>query len=142
METETDNGPAKAWLDAAPPLYCADAYGNLVFHNDTFDKIASALFGKNGVADPTRQATPRALLDICNRLNAGGEVVTLRQCIIVDGKPRYYRSHHLQIADETGFTGHGGSYTDLTAEIGAAMPAADATAPIPIPGLPPGAWIW
>ncbi len=146
MEAETDNGPAKAWLDAAPPLYCADAYGNLVFHNDAFDKIAPALFGDDDIADPTRQAaaaaTPRALLDIFNRLNADEEVVTLRQCIIVDGKQRYYRSHHFQIADETGFTGYGGSYIDLTAEIAAAMPGADATAPIPIPGLTPGAWTW
>ena len=146
MEAEAYNGAAKALLDAAPPLYCADAGGNLVFHNDAFDKIAPALFGDDDAADPTRQgavvAAPRALLEVFNRLNAVGQALTLRHCIIVDGKQRYYRSHHFQTAGETGFTGYGGSYVDLTTEIDAVMPAADATSPIPIPGPTPGAWTW
>ena len=43
--------------------------------------------------------------------------MTLRQCITVDGALRYYRSHHFSITDETGFTGYGGSYTEITAEM-------------------------
>ena len=145
MEAEADNGPAKALLDAAPPLYCADASGNFVFRNRAFDEIALALFGDDGAVDsaqPTTAATPRALLYIFNRLNGGEEAVTLRQCITVGGALRYYRSHHFPITGETGFTGFGGSYTEITAEIAAAMPVGDATEPYPVTGPAAAAWSW
>ena len=145
MAAEADYGPAKAWLDAASPLYCADASGNLVFRNHAFDEIAPALFGDDGVADatqPTKAAAPRALLDIFNQVNGSDEAVILRQCITLDGAQRYYLSHHLRITGEAGFTGYGGSYTDITAEIGAAMPVHDATQPFQVPGPAPGARTW
>ena len=75
MEAEGGNGPAKAWLDAAPPLYCADASGNLVFRNHAFDEIAPALFGDDGVADTTRQSTAAP--------SASDRAPVLESCVIL-----------------------------------------------------------
>ena len=119
----------KTVLDMMPPMYRAATDRRLVFRNDAFNAVARAAFPEfrhPARVDQEAPLAPTELIEIFDRLNAGEEMIKLRQTLDVDGQRRHYRSCHFRLFENAEPVGYAGIYTDVTLEADAVMQSARA----------------
>lgn len=116
-----------AFIERLPPMYHADRDGYFIFRNKEFNDIAQATFPEFQSQERRDQSSPLApfeLREIFGRLNAGEDVVKLRQSTEIEGSTRHFRSTHFRIVEDDEIIGYGGIYTDVTLEAEAVMQSA------------------
>jgi len=116
-----------AFIERLPPMYHADRDGYFIFRNKEFNDIAQATFPEFQSQKRRDQPCPLApfeLREIFGRLNAGEDVVKLRQSTKIGGSTRHFRSTHFRIIEDDEIIGYGGIYTDVTLEAEAVMQSA------------------
>lgn len=130
--TETDGNVIPSDLvERLPPIYHADCDRHLVFCNKEFNDIAQATFSEFRSQERREQRTPLApfeLREIFDRLNAGENVIKLRQTVEINYATRHFRSTHFRIEEGGELIGFGGIYTDVTLEAEAIMQSAKSEA--------------
>lgn len=126
-------------------MYHADRDGHVVFRNKEFDDIAQVTFPEFQSQERREQRRPLApfeLREIFDRLNAGEEVVKLRQSAAIDGSTRHFRASHFRIVEGEDVVGYGGIYTDVTLEAEAVMQSARSEARFQDVIRSASDWVW
>jgi len=134
-----------ALIERLPPMYHADRDGCFVFRNEEFNNIAQATFPEFQSQERRDQRAPLApfeLREIFARLNAGEDVVKLRQSAEIDGSTRHFRSTHFRILEDDEVIGYGGIYTDVTLEAEAVMQSARSEARFQDVIRSASDWVW
>tara|TARA_Y100001936_G_scaffold194265_1_gene194112 strand:+ start:52034 stop:53449 length:1416 start_codon:yes stop_codon:yes gene_type:complete len=85
---------------------------------------------------------PFELREIFDRLNAGEDLVKLRQSAVIDGATRHFRSTHFRIVESGDAVGYGGIYTDVTLEAEAVMQSARTEARFQDVIRSASDWVW